>query len=214
VPYSETQNHQYVSPSFAQATALTTQFSPSHLVHNYIINPIRKRHQAWKYLLDGPGIIQAGYDQVSPIPHHANPPEKGVSKQTTDTVQKSNGKPFEILSPDTRHIFITNPDQLAEMDAASTPGNVLSLYAASQRALQPMYTMHRFGWYDVPPEGLGYVRALRTLLTNYLPNLLPELRGMMGDRFEELRSGDGVVNGIFFSSPPFFLVVGCVLIVL
>ncbi|KAK1757158.1 cytochrome P450 [Echria macrotheca] len=147
------------------------KFSPSHLFNSYLINPIIQRHKAWKFLLDGPGIIQAGYDQ-------------------------SNDKPFEILSPDTRHIFITNPSQLAEMDAASTPGNALSLYAASQRALQPMYTMHRFGWYDVPPEGLGYVRALRTLLTNHLPNLLPELGGMMGRKFEELRSqGDEMVDG-------------------
>ena len=43
--------------------------------------------------------------------------------------------------------------------------------------LQPKYTMHGFSWFDRRgTEGVGFVRALRTLLTNNMPTILPELR--------------------------------------
>ena len=43
--------------------------------------------------------------------------------------------------------------------------------------LQPQYTMHGFNWFDRRgTEGVGFVRALRTLLTNNLPTILPDLR--------------------------------------
>ncbi len=42
--------------------------------------------------------------------------------------------------------------------------------------LQPKYTMHGFSWFDRRgTEGVGFVRALRTLLTNNMPNILPNL---------------------------------------
>ena len=37
--------------------------------------------------------------------------------------------------------------------------------------------MHGFNWFDRRgTEGVGFVRALRTLLTNNLPTILPDLR--------------------------------------
>lgn len=36
--------------------------------------------------------------------------------------------------------------------------------------------MHGFNWFDQRgPEGVGFVRALRHLLTNHLPQILPTL---------------------------------------
>ena len=46
--------------------------------------------------------------------------------------------------------------------------------------LQPNYTMHGFSWFDRRgTEGVGFVRALRTLLTNNMPTILPELRHLI-----------------------------------
>ena len=43
--------------------------------------------------------------------------------------------------------------------------------------LQQRYTMHGFNWFDRRgTEGVGFVRALRTLLTNNLLTILPDLR--------------------------------------
>lgn len=45
--------------------------------------------------------------------------------------------------------------------------------------------MAKFNWHDVRgKEGIGYVRALRTMLTNHLPELIPELRQWAADAFE------------------------------
>jgi hypothetical protein len=75
------------------------------------------------------------------------------------------------------------------------PENVLSLYAASQQVLQPQYTMHGFNWYEKPTEGVGFVRALRTHLTNHLPEILPNLSAVVRERFGELHSGHPIING-------------------
>lgn len=43
--------------------------------------------------------------------------------------------------------------------------------------LQPRYTMRGFEWKDQRGvEGIGFVRALRSLMTAQLPTLLPSLR--------------------------------------
>lgn len=55
--------------------------------------------------------------------------------------------------------------------------------------LQPMYTMHGFNWFDRRgTEGVGFIRALRTLLTNNLPKILPDLSDMIHNRLSELHS--------------------------
>lgn len=62
--------------------------------------------------------------------------------------------------------------------------------------LQPMYTMHRFNWFNVRgTEGVGFVRALRTLLTNNLPNILPDLSVINRAQFAELISDLPSING-------------------
>ena len=62
--------------------------------------------------------------------------------------------------------------------------------------LQPVYTMHGFNWFDRRgTEGIGFVRALRTLLTNNLPKILPDLETINRGRFEELRKGHPVIAG-------------------
>jgi hypothetical protein len=58
--------------------------------------------------------------------------------------------------------------------------------------LQPKYTMHGFNWFNQRgTEGVGFVRALRTLLTNNLPQILPLLSTINKTRFEELIQHDG-----------------------
>ena len=62
--------------------------------------------------------------------------------------------------------------------------------------LQPVYTMHGFNWCDVRgAEGLGFVRTLRTLLTNNLPKILPNLSRLIRTRFIELHQTHHIVNG-------------------
>lgn len=46
--------------------------------------------------------------------------------------------------------------------------------------------MHGFNWHDERGvEGIGFVRALRTLLTSHLPSILPDLRSVIFEVFEE-----------------------------
>jgi hypothetical protein len=66
--------------------------------------------------------------------------------------------------------------------------------------LQPQYTMHGFNWYDRRgTEGVGFVRALRTMLTHNLPNLLPDLGVMIKERIEEMHETSSIgPDGTFF----------------
>jgi hypothetical protein len=62
--------------------------------------------------------------------------------------------------------------------------------------LQPIYTMNGFNWFDRRGvEGVGFVRTLRTLLTNHLPELLPDLGTLARTQWRELLSEKEVVNG-------------------
>jgi hypothetical protein len=64
--------------------------------------------------------------------------------------------------------------------------------------LQPIYTMNGFNWFDRRGvEGVGFVRTLRTLLTNNLPKLLPDLRHLTKSRWFGLLSERETVNGAF-----------------
>ncbi|KAL5437920.1 hypothetical protein PMIN06_010389 [Paraphaeosphaeria minitans] len=111
---------------------------------------VRNRASAWNFLLKGPTMIQTAFD-------------------------KSNGQPFEMFAPDGRYIFVSAPEHIKEIDTA--PDTILSLQAASKQMLQPVYSMHGFNWFDRRgTEGVGFIRALRTLLTHHLPAILPDLR--------------------------------------
>lgn len=62
--------------------------------------------------------------------------------------------------------------------------------------LQPLYTMNGFNWFDKRGvEGVGFVRALRTLLTNNLPQLLPDLGALTRSRWTQLLSDKGSIDG-------------------
>jgi hypothetical protein len=129
-----------------------------------------KRLSAWKYLFYGQDIIQKGFD-------------------------KAGGQPYEILAPDNRYVFVSSPEHIQELDRAHD--SILSLQAASKQMLQPMYTMHGFNWFDRRGiEGVGFIRALRVLLTNNLPQILPDLSIIIRSRFSELHETHGKVNGV------------------
>ncbi|CEL06473.1 hypothetical protein ASPCAL09650 [Aspergillus calidoustus] len=107
------------------------------------------RVSAWMYLFYGTDIIQSKFDEAK------------------------DGS-FEVLAPDKRYVFVSSSKHLRELDTA--PDTVLSLQAASKQMLQPQYAMHSFNWFDRRgTEGVGFVRALRTLLTNNIPQILPNL---------------------------------------
>ncbi|KAI0101984.1 cytochrome P450 [Nemania sp. FL0031] len=115
--------------------------------------------EAWRYLFYGTFMIQDSYD-------------------------RSNGKPFGIIAPDNRYVFM----------------------------LQPMYTMHGFDWCNRRgTEGAGFVRALRTLLTNNLPQILPELGVLNRIRFVELRQQHSIKDGRVHSTV-YYIVVSLVVL--
>ncbi|KAI9148716.1 Cytochrome P475 monooxygenase [Paramyrothecium foliicola] len=122
----------------------------------------KKRVRAWAYLFDGPRIIHYEY-------------------------QQSNGEPFLINAPDVGMTFVSSPKHIKEVDHASD--EVLSLNGAAKHMLQPVYTMNGFNWFDRRGvEGVGFVRTLRTLLTNHLPDLLPEIGFLARAKWAELLS--------------------------
>ncbi|KAG6357424.1 hypothetical protein INS49_013301 [Diaporthe citri] len=90
-------------------------------------------------------------------------------------------------------VFVSSKEQIKELDSA--PDAVLSLNGAAKHMLQPLYTMNGFNWFDRRGvEGVGFVRTLRTLLTNNLPQLLPDLRVLTRTRWAQLLSGKQPVN--------------------
>ncbi|KAF2679172.1 cytochrome P450 [Lentithecium fluviatile CBS 122367] len=73
---------------------------------------------------------------------------------------KANGSPFEIPTPGRRHLMVTSPKHIEEINRA--PLDLLSLHAVAKDFLQPKDTMHGFEWKDIRGvEGTGFVRALR-----------------------------------------------------
>lgn len=56
--------------------------------------------------------------------------------------------------------------------------------------------MNGFDWFvDRGVEGIGFVRTVRTLLTNNMTKLLPELRVLARTRFEKLLQSNKIVDG-------------------
>lgn len=62
--------------------------------------------------------------------------------------------------------------------------------------LQPKYSMHGFNWFDRRgTEGVGFIRALRTLLTNHVPRILPNLRMALANRMANAIANRQSSNG-------------------
>ena len=56
--------------------------------------------------------------------------------------------------------------------------------------------MTGFSWFDQRgTEGVGFVRALRTLLTNNIPAILPELRITISTAIDDMHASHPIVNG-------------------
>lgn len=88
--------------------------------------------------------------------------------------EKCKGQPFIIQTPEKANIMVTSKTHIQELDKA--PRHQLSLHAVAKEFLQPKHTMYGFEWKDQRGvEGTGFVRAIRTLLTARLPELLPRL---------------------------------------
>ncbi|KAI1126713.1 cytochrome P450 [Nemania abortiva] len=105
----------------------------------------------------------------------------------------SNGEPYEVPTPETRYVFVSDPKHIQELDDA--PDAVLSLQAAARHMLQPKYTMHGFSWFDLRgAEGFGVERVIRTLLTNFLPEILPDVSRMARVRMEKLLPSHTVIG--------------------
>lgn len=61
--------------------------------------------------------------------------------------------------------------------------------------LQPQYTMYGFNWFDHRgTEGVGFIKALRTMLTNNLPSILPDLTTIIKTRLDELFADHPSIN--------------------
>ena len=95
--------------------------------------------------------------------------------------KNSNGQPFVIPTPEKMNIMVTSQKHIQELDKA--PRYQLSLHAVAKEFLQPKQTMHGFEWKDQRGvEGTGFVRAIRTLLTGRLPELIPRLSDVISDQ--------------------------------
>ncbi|KAI9644959.1 hypothetical protein NHQ30_006994 [Ciborinia camelliae] len=129
---------------------------------------------------------------------------------------RSKGTPYEIFAPDNRYVFVSSAEHIKEIDAA--PDSVLSLQAAAKQVqpaiseihigyitknmqmLQPKYTMHNFNWFDRRgTEGMPLVKTLRTLLTNNVPEILPNIRMAVSELFDEVHGTAPIMNGKDFT---------------
>jgi hypothetical protein len=62
--------------------------------------------------------------------------------------------------------------------------------------------MHNFNWFDQRGlEGTPLVRALRALLTNHVPEILPDIRRAMAAKFDQKLQSCPVTDGKFFLLP-------------
>ncbi|KAK3366318.1 cytochrome P450 [Lasiosphaeria ovina] len=138
--------------------------------NSLLLKPIQRRIKAWSYLLDGPAMIHDGY-------------------------KKANGKTFDVITPGERIVFVSGHKAVKELE--SQPETALSLYAASRKILMPKYTMHGLHIQDSRgAAGAGFSRAVRVLLTNNLPRVLPYLGDAIRARIAEIRAEGHVVDGV------------------
>ncbi|KAK4164290.1 cytochrome P450 [Cladorrhinum sp. PSN259] len=132
---------------------------------------IRRKIKALRFLTHGPSVIQEAFD-------------------------KSNGNPFEIQAVDTRHVFVSSPHHIKELQAASD--TALSLYASARKIIQPKYTMQDFNWLDFSKggkQGWGFLRAVRVCLTGNLPNILPCLGALVQAQIANILVKNPTIDG-------------------
>ncbi|CAP64816.1 uncharacterized protein PODANS_5_3660 [Podospora anserina S mat+] len=128
--------------------------SRTWLVAHSPISFLKRRARAWLFLFQGPKIIEEEFNKAGP------------------------GKPFHIDVPENRYVVVSSWKHIKEIDSA--PDHVLSLQAAAKQLLQPKHTMSSFNWMDKRgAEGIPLIRTLRVMLTNHLPEVLPQIRRSM-----------------------------------
>ncbi|KAM0262161.1 hypothetical protein ACHAQJ_001904 [Trichoderma viride] len=111
-----------------------------------------------------------------------------------EAYEKAKGAPFWIQAPENRYLVVSSWSHIKEIDAA--PEDVLSLQAAAKEILQPRYTMQNFNWFDKKGvDGTPLARTLRTLLTNHLPDILPDIRRSMSVLLDDVQDSQPMVNG-------------------
>ncbi|KAL8774146.1 MAG: hypothetical protein Q9209_001254 [Squamulea sp. 1 TL-2023] len=105
------------------------------------------------------------------------------------------GAPYEVLVPDSRYVFVSSAEHIRDIDTA--PDTVLSLQAAAKQILQPKYTMHNLDWLDKRgTEGTPLVKTLRTLFTNNITEILPDIRLAVSAIFDQTPDPYSAINGI------------------
>ncbi|OCL06345.1 cytochrome P450 [Glonium stellatum] len=99
-----------------------------------------------------------------------------------DAYSKARGQPFNVFAPESRLTFVSSAEHIN--DIARAANDELSLHSASKALLKPGYTMNGFNWHDQRGvEGIGFVRTLRTLLTNHLPRMTLGVRVIIDRNF-------------------------------
>lgn len=93
-------------------------------------------------MVDGPRIIQDGFDKVGQDPTSRLEQAPGKPRVLTDAVFPSiqtQGKPFEIYTPENRYVFVSSRQHIMELDAALD--SVMSLHeSAKQVSTYPLAT--------------------------------------------------------------------------
>ncbi|KAF2114936.1 cytochrome P450 [Lophiotrema nucula] len=119
-------------------------------------------------------------------------------KKIHEAYLRSSGAAFQINSPESRMTLVSSPDLIRDIAVATN--EQLSLHAAAKDILKPEYTMAGFNWHSQRGiEGIGFVRTLRTLLTNHLPKMTPGVRGIIERTFAAEVGEQGSVNALALS---------------
>ena len=108
--------------------------------------------------------------------------------------KEARGRPFVVHTPSNQLVLISSQQHIRELNKA--PSSQMSLHAVAKELIQPIHTMHGFEWENQRGvEGLGFVRALRSILTSRLPSMLPGLRssiaGSMKSQVKRIKPDNG-----------------------
>ncbi|CAO2654954.1 Nn.00g116870.m01.CDS01 [Neocucurbitaria sp. VM-36] len=116
----------------------------------------------WKFLLSGAPMMSEAYT-------------------------KAEGGAFSVAGPDHDHVFISSKQHLKECQKAKK--DELSFFAATRQMFQPAYTMLGHNWLDERgAEGIGYVKAVGTLLPERMREIMPNMRVNIKRSFDGLFS--------------------------
>ncbi|KAF1846526.1 cytochrome P450 [Cucurbitaria berberidis CBS 394.84] len=99
--------------------------------------------------------------------------------------KKAKGAAFSVAAPDHDHVFISSKQHLKECQKAKK--DELSFLAATRQMFQPTYTMLGHNWLDERgAEGIGYVKAVGTLLPERMREIMPNMRFNIKTSFNRL----------------------------